>query len=139
MTMSRLTQRIIEIKLRSELGFEKIPMAAVAITAQKIGFDQERIDNLKMAVGEAVTNAIEHGNQFESELDVHIILTQKEKSLTIKVIDHAKRPIPPLSVEREERSDNRGWGMPLIKKFMDEVKTVARSRRNEIEMIAYLD
>ena len=137
--MSSLTKRIVEIHIPSELGYEKIPMAAVAVTTQIMGFAQERIDNLKMAVGEAVTNAIEHGNQSRSDLDVHVILTIQAKSLTIKVIDHGRKPIPRIPSARAQRSDNRGWGMPLIKKFMDDVSTVAGPDRNEIEMVAYLN
>lgn len=136
--MGGLTKQVVEIHIPSELGYEKIPMAAVAVSTRKMGFAQEQIDNLKLAIAEAVTNAIEHGNQGKSELDVHIILTIQKKTLTLYVIDHAQKPIPQMPTERKSRPDNRGWGMSLIKKFMDEVTITATPERNEIKMVAYL-
>jgi len=137
--MGSLTKRVVEIHIPSELGYEKIPMAAVAVATRIMGFDQERQDNLKMAVGEAVTNAIEHGNCCVFELVVQIILVIEDKTLTIKVIDQGQAPIPPIPTKRQDRPDNRGWGFTLIKKFMDEVSTSANPEHNEIKMVAYLD
>ncbi len=137
--MGSLKKRIVEIHIPSELGYEKIPMVAVAVATQRMGFKQERIDNLKMAVGEAVTNAIEHGNQSQSDLNVQVILKIQANALTVNVIDHAKQPIPEVPEKREDRPDYRGWGLTLIKEFMDEVTTIAEPERNEIKMVAYLD
>ena len=137
--MGSLTKRVVEIHIPSELGYEKIPMVAVVVATQRMGFKQERIDNLKMAVGEAVTNAIEHGNQCQSDLNVQIILKIQANTLTVNVIDHAKQPIPEVPEKREERPDYRGWGLTLIKEFMDEVTTTAELERNEIKMVAYLE
>ncbi len=137
--MGSLTKRVVEIHIPSELGYEKIPMAAVSVAARRMGFDQERLDNLKMAVGEAVTNAIEHGNSCIFELEVQIIVVIEAKTLTIRVIDQGQNPIPPIPAKRRDRADNRGWGFTLIKKFMDEVTTSANPQHNEIKMVAYLD
>lgn len=137
--MGGLKKRVVEIHIPSELGYEKIPMVAVTVATQRMGFKQERIDNLKMAVGEAVTNAIEHGNQCQSNLSVQIILKIQANILTVNVIDQARQPIPEVPEKREERPDYRGWGLTLIKEFMDEVTTTAEPERNEIKMVAYLD
>lgn len=137
--MGSLTKQVVEIYIPSELGYEKIPMAALVVVARMLGFDQERIDNLKMAMGEAVTNAIEHGNQCEFELDVHIVLTTQDQALTVEVRDHGKKPIPQVPDKRKDREDNRGWGFTLIKKFMDEVSTTAAAQGNTIRMVARLE
>jgi serine/threonine-protein kinase RsbW len=126
-----------KICLPSELGYEKFAMVAVATLAQQIGFSQERIDGLKTAVAEAVTNAIEHGNQLNVEFKVWIGLTIQENALVLNVIDEGYRPIPQIPLVRQEREDHRGWGLFLIKNLMDEVEVIAGPGRNEIRMIAY--
>ncbi len=142
--MSSLTDRsakkIFNIDIPSELGFEKIPIAAVAIVAKKMGFDPERVENLKTVMGEAVTNAIEHGNQLNIEARVQIVLTVQPDSLVMSVIDEGKRPIPTTFPQRaEDYPDHRGWGFQWIQTLTDEVSLEAAPGRNEINMIAYLN
>ena len=136
--MSTLPKQVVEISIRSELGYEKIPMAALVILAHMMDFEADRIENLKMAVGEAVTNAIEHGNQEDSDTQVHVTFTRHATHLAILVVDQGLKSIPDIQTERGDRIDNRGWGFPFIKKFMDEATTLAKSGRNEMRMVAYL-
>lgn len=127
-----------KICLPSELGYEKFAMVAVAIIAQQIGFSAERVDGLKTAIAEAVTNAIEHGNQLRAEVRVLIGVTVQENALILHVIDQGYRPIPQIPPVRQEREDHRGWGLFLIKNLVDEVEVTAAPGRNEIRMVAYL-
>lgn len=136
---SNSAKRTFKIDIPSELGYEKIPISAVAVVAKKMGFASQRVEKLKTAIGEAVTNAIEHGNQSNVEARVLIVLTVRTKSLAMDVIDQGQQPIPDIPAEREERKDFRGWGLEWIKKFTDEVTVRATPGRNEIRMIAYLE
>ncbi len=129
---------MMEIQLRSELGNERIAMAAVALVAEEMGVEQAQIENVKTALAEAVTNAIEHGNQFRVELPVLIQVGVKQGALLLNVIDKGCAPIPPASIERQERADHRGLGMFLIRSLMDEVETIALPGRNELRMVAYV-
>jgi serine/threonine-protein kinase RsbW len=137
--MSNPSDRVVEIYIPSELGYEKIPMSAAAAVAQRMGFSLDRVDDLKTAVAEAVTNAIEHGNQHDVEIKVLIVLTIQEKSLALNVVDQGYQPIPHISLEREPKLNNRGWGMFLIQNLMDEVEVVAQPGRNEIKMVIHLE
>ena len=128
-----------KICLPSELGYEKFAMLAVTVVAKQLGFSAERIDCLKTAVAEAVTNAIEHGNQLNSEVRVFIGLTVQENALILNVVDQGYRPIPQIPTIRQEREDHRGWGLFLIKNLVDEVEVLAGPGRNEIRMVAYLN
>ncbi len=137
--MTDLPQKTIEIHIPSELSYEKIAMATAAATARKMGFSDDRTEDLKTAVGEAVANAIEHGNQQNIEIKVLIILTVQDKSLSLNVVDQGHQPIPPIPPERQIREDNRGWGMFLIKNLVDEVEVVAHPGRNEMRMVIHLE
>jgi serine/threonine-protein kinase RsbW len=137
------SDRVVEIYIPSELGYEKIAMAAAATVAQRMGFSQDRIEDLKTAVSEAVTNAIEHGNQLNVEVKVLIELTIQENSLTLNVVDAGKQPIPDI-LEFEPDFENRpgfprGLGMFLIKRLVDEWQVVAKPGRNEVRMVIYLE
>lgn len=129
--------RTIEITLPSELGYEKVAISAIAVLAQKLGFSKERIEDLKTAMGEAVINAIEHGNQLNAQLRVGITALVEDKTLTLKVVDHGRKPLPTPSLIREERVDHRGWGLLLIKSLTDEVNTILEPGRNELQMVIY--
>ncbi len=137
--MSSLTKKVVQICIPSELGYEKIPISAAAIMAQRMGLTSGRIENLKMAVGEAVTNAIEHGNQLNVEANVLIVLTVQNQSLALEVIDQGEQPIPDIPTERQERDDHRGWGMLLIKDLVDEVTVEATPEGNKVKMVVYLN
>jgi serine/threonine-protein kinase RsbW len=137
--MSSTHKKKVEIYIPSELGYEKVAISAAAVVAQKMGFSPDRIEDLKTAVGEAVTNAIEHGNQRNVDVKVLVVLTVEERSLALHVVDEGRKPIPDISLEREVRQDNRGWGMFLIKNLMDEVEVVAQPGRNEIRMVIHLE
>lgn len=133
-----MTRKIIELNLSNELGNEKIAIAVIASLAQKMGFSAERVDDLKTAVGEAVINAIEHGNQLNYTLEVLIIIEQMADSLMVKVIDQAEKSMPAQPYIRRERLDNRGWGMFLIQSLMDDVTTTILPERNELCMMMHL-
>lgn len=137
------SDRVVEIYIPSELGYEKIAMAAAATVAHRMGFSHDRIEDLKTAVSEAVTNAIEHGNQLNVEVKVLIELMIQENSLTLNVVDEGRQPIPEfLDLEQgfENRSGfPRGLGMFLIKRLVDECQVVAKPGRNEVRMVIYLE
>ena len=137
--MANQLKGAVEIHIPSELGYEKIPIFAVGVIARKMGFSPDRVDNLKMAIGEAVTNAIEHGNQLNAEANVFVGLTVQSSSLTLDVVDQGQQPIPEIPAERGVRDDNRGWGMLLIKDLVDEVEVVATPGYNKITMVARLE
>src|SRR5436853_6376725 len=59
-------ERVIELRLPSRLGYEKVAMDTASSLARRMAFDSARIEALGTAVSDAVTNAIEHGNQADS-------------------------------------------------------------------------
>ncbi|GAB4415663.1 MAG: hypothetical protein Fur0044_10770 [Anaerolineae bacterium] len=129
---------MIEISLPSELGYEKVATSAIATLARPMGFSQERIDDLKTALSEAVLNGIEHGNGLNGQLRVQIIALVEQSALTLKIIDQGLHPLPSLNLVRQERTGHRGWGLLLVKNLVDEVKAVVRPGRNELQLKLYV-
>lgn len=126
MTMD--TANGVEIRIPSELGYEKVAMKAGEALASLLGFVPARIEDLKTAISEAVINAIEHGNKLNKELSVVVLMTVNSGRLEIEVHDKGqgiatkKKVAPDIDARIEGIEDARGLGMFLIQQLVDEVE-----------------
>jgi len=117
----------VEVRIPSELGFEKVAMSTASSMAALMGFSPERIEDLKTAVAEACINAIEHGNQLDASLNVGVILSTTDDELEVRVIDdgtgmdHAPA-LPDIDRKMLGEEDTRGMGMFLIQALVDEAE-----------------
>lgn len=117
----------VQVRLPSELGFEKVAMSTAASMASLMGFTEDRIEDLKTAVAEACINAIEHGNQLNSGLSVGVVLSTSDDRLEVKVIDDGTGVsvaphIPDIDRKMHGEEDTRGMGMFLIQALVDEAE-----------------
>lgn len=120
----------IELQLPSKLGFEKVAMNTAASVARLMGFGDERIEDLKMAIAEACINAMEHGNRLDETLSVGVVLSMGVDSLEVKVVDTGSGPqgqaaAPDIDKKMHEEEEARGMGMFLIESLVDEVEWVS--------------
>lgn len=121
------TGSCVEVRLPSELGFEKVAMSTAAAMATLMGFSSDRIEDLKTAVAEACINAIEHGNQLNDALGISVILSRSDDELEVKVIDDGAgvsgAPHSP-DIDRKMlgEEDPRGMGMFLIQALVDQAE-----------------
>jgi hypothetical protein len=134
----------VKISIPGELGYAKIPMVAVASLAHLVGFSDDRIEDIKCAVAEAVVNGIER--DYSSTLrpqEVEVIFYITEKSLVIKVKDKG----PPLSDFDPELLEHirQLWLTQRINitfspiHFADDVKIVTGSDGNEVQLTYYFE
>ena len=141
------TERVIELRLPSRLGYEKVAMDTASSLARRMGFGGDRIDALRTAVGEAVTNAIEHGNEHDAAMKVTVILTLRPDELVVSVADQGRKHLiqdqtllTPQIDDVMRKTDKGGWGIWLIRELMDEVEfTTAPSGGNQIRMVIHLE
>jgi serine/threonine-protein kinase RsbW len=117
----------VEVRIPSELGFEKVAMSTAASMAALMGFSPDRIEDLKTAVAEACINAIEHGNRLNNTLGVGVVLSTTADQLEVKVIDDGVGvSIAPHSPDIDRKmhgeEDPRGMGMFLIQALVDEAE-----------------
>ncbi len=134
----------IELHIPSVMGYEKIAMETAASMAKRMGFTEDRIEDLKTAVAEACINAIEHGNQLDSSTKVCITLTAEQSKLQVTVKDEGKgvsqTGSPSIEGKIEGKDKTRGWGIFLIKSLVNEVKfEVSPEGGNVVKMIIYLE
>jgi serine/threonine-protein kinase RsbW len=144
---SEQSERVIELRLPSRLGYERVAMDAASSLARRMGFDKDRVEALRTAVSEAVTNAIEHGNEHDAAMKVMVMLTVRPDGLVISVADQGRKPLDqdkteaiPRIEESFTKEDKGGWGIWLIRELMDEVEfSTAPTGGNQVRMVIHLE
>jgi serine/threonine-protein kinase RsbW len=137
-------QETIELKIPSLLGLERIAIDAAASVAKIMGFTDDRINDLKTAVGEACINAIEHGNKQDVNVKVVVELIAAGNRLQIDVYDRGDKipsdiQKPDINAKIARKQPKRGWGLFLIQSLMDEVKMEWNSKKgNVVRMVIHL-
>ena len=116
----------VELSIPANPIFERVVRASAAEVGTAFGFSDERIEDLKLAISEAVNNAIEHGNRKAQGTFVDVTFQIDHQKLEIQIsdqgggvehIDFSRR------IVEEENLDNgmlRGFGMYLIGALVDD-------------------
>src|ERR1035437_2417814 len=92
--------------------------------AGRVGFDQDTVPNIAMAVREATVNAVLHGNAYNPAKRITVSFEANSDALVVRVTDQGPGLDPsnlpdPLAPENILRGSGRG--IFLIRAFMDEV------------------
>lgn len=125
--MATTNKEVIELFVPSRLDFEQVAVDAAASLARLMGFSDDRIEDLMTAVEEACINAIEHGNQENSNVKVLVELIVDDSKLQVDVHDRGKGipsniQKPDIDAKIAGKQSARGWGLFLIQNLMDEVE-----------------
>jgi serine/threonine-protein kinase RsbW len=108
-------------QIPSVLKYERVIRYMTQAIAVEARFDETQVRDIQLAVSEACTNAIEHGNGNNPDLPVRVIwLIAPQRYLEIQIIDSGQRALIP-NVETEKQYG--GWGLFLISELMDELET----------------
>src|ERR1700681_3703920 len=128
--------------LDSTLDSVEIAETALLKDAKAIGFEEEELHQLGMAVRESMVNAVVHGNRYNARKKVHVSVTSTADRLTIVIADEGEgfemKAVPnPLAEENLLRQSGRG--LLLIQAFVDEFQ-VRRGQPGgtEVRMVKYL-
>ena len=116
----------VTMSIPSDPTFERIVRASAAELGDTLGFAPERIEDLKLAVSEAVNNAIDHGSKRQAHLPIDVSFHVDGEHLEVRVIDHGggvDRIDWSRRVVEEDNLDAgmlRGFGMYLISELVDQ-------------------
>jgi len=134
----------IEINIPSDLVFERVVRESAVVVAKHLGFTEERVADLQLAVSEAVTNAIEHGNNCDVSIKVGVKFFISSDKLAVQVSDKGKWEQgqaaldgTPLELDMEDRLEHdltRGMGMFLIQRLVDNVELRSGDEGTEFTM-----
>ncbi len=105
-----------------------------------LSLPQSDIFHLKLALEEALTNAMRHGNRLDPDLFVDVCVELEGKKLVMKVkdegggFDFSKIPDP---THQDNKEKPNGRGVFLIKQLMNDVEFFDGG--SGIKMIKFLD
>lgn len=147
--MGPQSTRVVELRIPSELGYEKIAREAVATVARRLSFKEEKIEDIKTAISEACTNAIRYGSGADARMKVVVVLTADEDKLDILIKDPGAGGAPPAEtgipdingmVAGTERLG--GMGLFIIQELVDEAGFVEigdpeEDEGNQFRMVIY--
>lgn len=114
------------VNIPSNPIFERVVRASADELGQAIGLSPERVEDLKLAVSEAVNNAIDHGNQREATKLVEVTFVLDPDKLEVCIrdqgagvdeIDFSRRIVEEHNLDS---GMHRGFGMYLISSLVDE-------------------
>ncbi len=120
-----LTERPTELKLPSRVDSIDRAVSAVADFARRSGFSEDALFAIDMAVREAVTNAVLHGNRQDESKTVEVNYSCSSTELSISVRDRGTG-FDPVRVADPTAEQNllkaSGRGMLFMRNFMDDVQ-----------------
>ena len=119
-----MTEETTDITLPSRIDSIAEAAAAAAEFAGRSGFPEDALFGVDMAVREAVTNAVLHGNRQDESLMVELGFANQGSTLVITVRDQGAG-FDPASVPDPTDAQNllkaSGRGILFMRSFMDDV------------------
>lgn len=124
------------VVIPSDLKQARAVAEEVLAKAQRLGYSEQSIFALKLAMEEALINAIKHGNSNDPSKSVRVVYCIDAARASIRVRDEGPgfqpEQVPdPTAAENLERPSGRG--IMLMRAFMDEVEF--NEVGNEVHMI----
>lgn len=137
MTESELEEPGIELSFPPKPEYVRVARHTVAALARMYNVSEDVVDDLKLAVSEACTNAISVNAAVEGTPPVHVVAAVDDGSLSIEVFD-AGPGIDPALLDREADLDSeeftfeRGLSLPLIRGLVEDLEIGPREPRGSI-------
>lgn len=138
------TGETVRVDTLLESALESVDDAEGAVlgVAGELGFEEDDLHRIGMAVREAMVNAVVHGNRYNARKKVKLRVLRGNDHLVVVINDEGEgfdwSEVPdPLSDENLLRHSGRG--LLLIKEFMDQAEVhKIQPLGTEVRMVKYL-
>ena len=112
----------------SDVSNVALARRAVAEFAVACGFSEDDVSDIRLAAGEALSNAVEHGRETPRRRIV-VECSFRNDLLSIEIRDSGSGFAEPLDREKVEPDDRgRGFGIFLMRRLMDKVSFARNGR-----------
>ncbi|MDD2359014.1 MAG: anti-sigma F factor [Syntrophaceticus schinkii] len=118
-----------KLELLSLPGNVRLARVAVAAFASEVDYNVSDLEEIKVAVSEAVSNAITHGYQNEPNGLITLTATLFDNSLEIVIEDEGKgiEDIEEALQSTSSDPERMGLGFVFMRSFMDEVDVASEA------------
>jgi serine/threonine-protein kinase RsbW len=132
----------VELEIPARAEFVALARLAVSALAAADGeLADERVDDLKLAVSEACTNAIEAHSAIDTDERVVVRCWVDENGLEVRISDRgtgfdpAELPDHPPVTDPARLKFERGLGIPLIRALVDVVEFSSSGAGTEVRLV----
>ncbi len=134
-----------EFEVPSVEGNERLAIERVSAAVAPLEIDEQRLERLKTAVGEATMNAMEHGSGYRADRPVSVRVATAGGLVRVGITDLGGAPpssdpeIPDLEAKLAGLQRPRGWGLFLIKNMVDELHETSDGAHHTVELVVRLE
>lgn len=135
---------VLELDVPSSPEYIAIVRLVVASAASfRRALADERIDDLKLAVSEACTNAIEANREVNPGAPVHVEVWEAPDRIEVKIedagpgFDPDTLQFPPPFTDPARLNFERGLGIPLIKTLVDRAVFVRKEKGTSVRVTVF--
>lgn len=114
-----IDRKVIRMELPANPEYVSVARMTVFAISNMIGFNIEEIEDIKVALSEACTNAIKHSQKDIFQLNFEIGKDRLDIEVTDEGVGYV---IKDLSEPDPENPKENGLGLFIIKAFMDDVE-----------------
>lgn len=114
-----------EVTIASDLGDARRVQDEIEEALQSNGYGESDIFSIRLALEEALVNAIKHGNQMDPEKKVHVHYTVDPETFKVRIEDEGPGFIPeelPDPTDPDNIDRPCGRGVFLIRHYMTNVE-----------------
>lgn len=139
------TGELLRLELPAQPAFVGVARSVVAAVAAALdGIDEDRLEDLRVAVSEAVTNAVEAHHR--DAVEDRVVITCRSTSDWLEVciedsgsgFDAAGVPAPP-GPDSPPNASERGWGVQLIQALVDDVTFRQTEEGTAVDLVVRFD
>lgn len=127
----------IELTIPASGEWVRVARLTVAGVASRLPFPVDAVEDIKLAVTEAINNAIQHvpiSTKTSAVPTISIVIETSASGLWIDIIDHGRlqNELPVASADWPDELPEGGLGLMLIRSLMDEVDHQSGPARDTI-------
>ncbi|MCX6344049.1 MAG: ATP-binding protein [Armatimonadetes bacterium] len=109
------------LEIPSSTEYVSIACHAIEGIARRMTFTANEVEDIKLAVGEACTNAVKHGPALEESPNVEIKCSVHPDGLTVEIRNSTIGRVHPHIPTKLDASHESGRGLYMMRKLVDEV------------------
>ena len=130
----------VDLSIPMQPDMEVIATSVAESMGVFMGLEENKVDEVKIAIVEACINAFEHSKSEERRIDVSFSID--DSALTININDGGSgfdmdEAMSKIAEKRSEGIGDRGWGLTLIYELMDEVSIASTPKGTLVKMLKY--
>jgi serine/threonine-protein kinase RsbW len=137
---------LVRLEIPAQPAFVGVARSVVAAVASAVdGIDDDRLEDLRVAVSEACTNAVEAHRRESLEDRVIVTCTLADERLEVRIEDSSSDfdlpPVPeaPGPDALPSASSERGWSIQLIQALVDDVTFRQTAAGTAVDLVVRLD